>query len=126
MAKSGLAPGSGPYDNLTANFGGFLAVPSALSTASSVLLVSGQFNNLLGFTVSEVSGNASQTVTFYDGATSSAANPNFGRINLAPNQTITQWLPNGGWNASSGNLYLGVGVGGGTPSGLVAGAVIYS
>jgi hypothetical protein len=120
---------SNPFAAFTANFGGFLGVPSALSSASSTQLIAAGFHSLLGFTVSEVSGVASQTVTFYDGATSSPSvgGAFFGPVNLGPGQTVTAGnvLP-GGWTASSGILTLGVGLNGrGTPSGLVAGAVFY-
>lgn len=121
-----LQGGGNPNAVLEAPFGGFLAVPSALSSASSTVLIPSGFHTLWGYQVSEVGGAASQTVSFYDGATSSSANTNFGRVNLTLNQTVTNWFAPGGINASSGQLYLAVGVGGpGTPSGLVAGVVFY-
>jgi hypothetical protein len=88
------------------------------------VVLSGSFHAIRSWIISEVSGVATQSVTFYDGATSTGSTSSWGPINLAPGQTVTYHFGDVGLTASSGSLFMGIGQNcRGTPSGLVAGVV---
>jgi hypothetical protein len=112
---------SNPYASTIVNFGGPRAAgASAIGGASSYQLISSGFHAITAWSIAEVTGTATATLAFYDGAGASPGNTHYGVISLAPNESIRDAFPFA-LTGSSGQLWLGVG----SSAGAVAGAVAY-